>query len=267
VRSEQVLNFPTISGFLSRDHFYQETERSGFFISSGDPAFWNASVSRYELDLDRLEILKENPSGWRVRYNGADVAITAGLHLWFDNHLAIRQGYRSLSTFDNKISEPIYIGSAGNIHLQSSIQPVESAASRHPLCIVASEAIYVWPASLATRLSAFLISFGSEEISGVESGFIIESGGAIVTEDEKEMFRNEVNASVFLVENEKHQALLDSLESNEKIVWLRGSLFLQNSISAAADLSQLHFESSSSKYLFLPSFPFVQVVEGSVVWQ
>jgi hypothetical protein len=38
------------------------------------------------------------------------------------------------------------------------------------------------------------------------------------------------------------------------------------SIFAAEDLNELHFESSHFDYLYIPSFPFVKIVEGSQQW-
>jgi hypothetical protein len=266
IRSEQVLNYPRMNEYLIRDDFYAEAVNSGLLILGGDPMFWNGS--RYELDLNHLEILKEGADRWRIRYNGVEVGIVGSLHFWFDSQLAIRQGYAPLPDFPgSKINEPLYLSSAEDVYLLSSIQPVEFSTTRHPVCVMASDTIYVSSTSAAIRIHALLIAFGSDVSAGSESGLIIQAGSISMTESEKQSFIDEVRGSVFMVEPEKREVLLDAIAGDTKILWFRGSVFLQFGISSDPELTNLHFESTSERFLFLPSFPFVQLVEGSSIWQ
>jgi hypothetical protein len=83
---------------------------------------------------------------------------------------------------------------------------------------------------------------------------------------EHDSWRAEIYESTFSVEPDKRDSLLAVLQNGGKAIWFRGSVALAAPIFVSNDLDQLHFEASRFDYLFLASFPFVKIVEGSQQW-
>jgi hypothetical protein len=110
------------------------------------------------------------------------------------------------------------------------------------------------------------MAFGSAIFAGIDSSVIVNPGSVNVSSAEIISWKNEIGRSSFLVEPEKKTALLSALNSEEKIVWFQDSVALTQALSIADDVTEVHFQSSKFTYNFLPSFPFVRIVEGSQQW-
>jgi hypothetical protein len=163
--------------------------------------------------------------------------------------------------------QPAYFSSISNVFVDSSIQPIESGTHRHPICFVSGGAIQVSSQSpRIVRIHALLMVFGSAIFAGIDSGLIVNPGSANVSSAEIISWKNEIGRSSFLVEPEKKTALLSALDGVEKIVWFQDSVALTQALSIADDVTEVHFQSSKFIYNFLPSFPFVRIVEGSQQW-
>ena len=255
-------DFPNPEQLISAAMFIEEARKTGIAILNRDALFWESG--HYRLDLDQLDISLVHGL-WQVKYRGQDLGNHSSLILWFDADLRLGHAEPPVSPIpSSKPRTPLYVVSSGNLQIESNLSPLESTFQIHPLCAIAGNAIHVL-ASIprACHLDACLIAFGSEGAGGLK----IEVGARDLLAQEREQFLFAVRNSAFPVEEEKNQALLDSLNAGEKIVWFRGSVILNAPMQGSSDLSQVHFESSGETYSLLPSLSFVYIVEGSRRWQ
>ena len=181
----------------------------------------------------------------------------------------IRQSYRQISHLpDAKTLHPIHISAISNIFLDSSLQPIETSMQRFPICISAGGAIWVSSLSPAfVRIHALLISFGSAIYDGSEASLIVEPGAAIVPAAEIESWKTEIGRSSLVIEPEKRDSFFSVIENGGKAVWFQESIALNSAMFIAADVDEVHFQSSKFRYPFLPSFEFVMILEGSEQWR
>ncbi|HSE41466.1 MAG TPA: hypothetical protein VLH08_11960 [Acidobacteriota bacterium] len=264
--TQQVIPFPQLTAIRTLDDFFQAARTGGLLINSQNPVFWNGV--EYELNLDLLVLQPQPFQRWRILYNGTDLGIVSSLHFWFDDAVRIRQTFHETAHLpDTKILQPMYVSSISNVFLDSSVQPIESATHRHPICLAAGGAIQVSSSSpQLVRIHALLIAYGSAVYSGTDSSLIVNPGSASVSSAEITSWKNEIGRSSFLVEPEKKAALLSVLDGGGKIVWFQDTVALAQTISITDDVSEVHFQASKFTYNFLPSFPFVTIVEGSQQW-
>ncbi|MCI0443677.1 hypothetical protein L0152_10715 [bacterium] len=262
----QTINYPSLTSFCNAAQFLTEAQTKGLFITAQNPIFWNGS--EYELNLDLFELQKQSGNRWRVLYNTIDLGIIRSLHIGFDNVVRIRQSYAQIPHLtDTKSIVPIYLSSVANVLLDSSVQSIESANGRHPLCIISNGSISITQVAPGfVRIQALLIAFGSSNHNGLDSSLILTPGFGSVSNTELDSWKMEIYESSFSVEADKRDSLLAILQNGGKAIWFRGSVALTGPIFISDDLDQIHFESSHFDYLFLPSFPFVKIVEGSQQW-
>jgi len=262
----QTIAYPAITSLRTADQFLTEAQSKGLYIAAHNPLFWNGS--EYEMNLDLIQLQKQPGNRWRVLYDAVDLGIIKSLHISFDNVLRIKQSYVQIPHLsDSKTIVPIYFSSASNVFLDSSLQSIESANFRHPICIAASGSISISEMAPAfVRIQALLIAFGSSNHDGLDSSLILIPGSNPVSSTEVDSWRTEIYESSFSVETDKRDSLLAVLQNGGKAIWFRGTVGLTASIFVAEDLNELHFESSRFDYPYFPSFPFVKIVEGSQQW-
>ncbi len=261
-RTLQEPEFPNPEQLIPAATLMDEARKTGVSISNRDASFWEND--HYRLDLDQLDISMVNGL-WHLQYKRSDLGTHSSLILWFDADLRLGHTEPPVSPIpSSKPRAPLYLVSTGNLQIDSNLSPLESTFRIHPLCAIAGNAIHVLPSiPRACHLDACLIAYGSGDAGGLK----IESGGRDLTAPERDQFLFAISNSVFLVENEKKQTLLNALNAGEKILWFRGSVILNASLQGSPDLSQLHFASSEDFYSLLPSLSFVYIVEGSRQWQ
>lgn len=264
--TEQTIAYPALTTVITVTQFLNEAQTNGLFITAQNPLFWNGT--EYELNLDLIELRKLSGNRWRVLYNASDLGIIRSLHLGFDEVVRIKQSFAQIPHLtDTKSIAPVYLTSASNVLLDSSLQSIESANYRHPICVAASGSIAITPlAPTFVRIQALLVAFGSSIHDGLDSSLILIPGSASVSPAELDSWKTEISESAFSVEADKRNALLSVLEDGGKAIWFRGSIALPASIFISNDVDQLHFESSHYDYLFFPSFSFVKIIEGSQQW-
>jgi hypothetical protein len=263
----QTFAYPALTSLCTAGQFLTEAQTKGLYIASQNSIFWNGA--EYELNLDLIQLEKQTGNRWRVLYDGIDLGIIKSLHIGFDNVVRIKQSHAQIPHLtDSKTIVPIYFSSASNVLLDSSLQSVESANYRHPICVVASGSISISQLAPAfVRIQALLIAFGTSNYNGLASSLILIPGPNPVSSTELDSWRTEIHESAFSVEADKRESLLAVLQNGGKVIWFRGSVGLTASIFFAEDLNELHFESSHFDYLYIPSFPFVKIVEGSQQWR
>jgi hypothetical protein len=263
----QTIAYPSLTSLRNAAQFITEAQTKGLYITAHNPLFWNGS--EYEVNLDLIALQKQPGNRWRVLYDGMDLGIIRSLHIGFDNIVRIHQSYAQIPhLYDSKTIVPIYFTSVSNVLLDSSLQSIESANFRHPLCVVASGSISISELSPAfVRIQALLLAFGSTNHDGLDSSLILVPGSNPVSSSELDSWTMEIYESAFSVETDKRDSLLAVLQNGGKAIWLRGSIALTASIFVANDVNELHFESSHFDYPYIPSFPFVKIVEGSQQWQ
>lgn len=262
----QTIAYPPITTLRTSGQFLTEAQTKGLYITAHHPLFWNGS--EYELNLDLIQLQKQPGNRWRVLYDAVDLGIIRSLHIGFDDVVRIKQSYAQIPHLsDSKTIVPIYFSTASNVLLDSSLQSIESANFRHPICVAATGSISITELAPAfVRIQAFLIAFGSSSHDGLDSSLILIPGSNPISNTELDSWRTEINESTFSVETDKRDSLLNVLQNGGKAIWFRGSIALTASIFAAEDLNELHFESSHFDYLYIPSFPFVKIIEGSQQW-
>jgi hypothetical protein len=266
-KTDQIISYPDITSLHRLDDFFQAAQAEGVLINAQNPLFWNGV--EYEMNLDRLTFQQEPMQRWRVTYSGIDLGIINQLQFWFDDAVRIRQNYsQSAFLHDSKTLHPIYISSISNVFLDSSLQPIETSTQRFPVCISAGSAIWISNRSPAfVRIHALLIAYGNALHDGVESSLIIEPGGTVIPSGEVESWKTEIGRSSFVIEPEKRSNFLSVIENGGKAVWFQESIALTSTMSIADDVDEVHFQSSKFRYSFLPSFPFVMILEGSQQWR
>jgi hypothetical protein len=264
--TEQTISYPALTTLRTAGQFLNEAQTKGLYIATQNPIFWNGT--EYEINLDLIQLQKQPGNRWRVLYNGIDLGVIRSLHIGFDSVVRIKQSYAEIAHLtDAKTIAPIYFFSASNVLLDSSLQSIESVNIRHPICVAASGSISVSQLAPAfVRIQALLIAFGSSNHNGVDSSLILIPGASSVSSSEVDSWKREIYESSFSVETDKRNSLVAVLENGGKAIWFRGSIALTSQIFVSDDLDQLHFESSHFDYLYLPSFPFVKIVEGSQQW-
>ncbi len=264
--TEQTIAYPTLTTLCNPAQFLNEAQTKGLYITSQNPIFWNGS--EYEINLDLIELQKQSGNRWRFLYNTIDLGIIRLLHVGFDNAVRIKQSYAQIPHLtDTKSIAPIYLFSAANVLLDSSVQSIESANYRHPLCLISTGSISVTQSAPAfVRIQALLIAFGSSNHNGLDSSLILIPGSSSVPGAELDSWKSEIYESTFSIEADKRDSLLAILQNGGKAIWFRGSVALTAPMFISDDLDQLHFEYSHFDYLFIPSFPFVKIVEGSQQW-
>lgn len=264
--TEQTIGYPSVTSLRTAGQFLTETQTKGLYIAAQNPIFWNGT--EYELNLDLIQLQKLPGNRWRVLYDAIDLGIIKSLHIGFDNVVRVKQSYSQIPHLtDTKTIVPIYFSSASNVLLDSSLQSIESSNYRHPICVAASGSISVSQLTPAfVRIQALLIAFGSSNYNALDSSLILIPGSSSVSSAELDSWRTEIYESAFSVEPDKRDSLLTVLQNGGKAIWFRGSVALTASMFVSNDVDQLHFEASHSDYLYLPSFPFVKIVEGSQQW-
>jgi hypothetical protein len=263
----QTIAYPALTTLRTAGQFLTEAQSKGLYITAHNPVFWNGSA--YELNLDLIQFQKQPGNRWRVLYNAVDLGIIKSLHIGFDDVVRIKQSFAQIPHLsDSKTIVPVYFSSASNALVDSSLQSIESVNFRHPICVAATGSISITElAPTFVRIQALLIAFGSSDHDGLDSSLILIPGSNPVSSAEVDSWRAEIYESAFSVEADKRDSLLTVLQNGGKAIWFRGSLALTASIFIAEDLNELHFESSHFDYLYIPSFPFVKIVEGSQQWQ
>ncbi len=266
-KTDQIISYPDLTSLHTLDDFFQAARSDGLLITAQNPLFWNGT--EYEMNLDQVTLQAEPMQRWRVIYSGIDLGTIGVLHFWFDDAVRIRQSYRQISHLpDAKVLHPIYISAISNIFVDSSLQPIETSTQRFPICISAGGAIWISSVSPAfVRIHALLISFGSAIYDGIEASLIVEPGAAIVPPVEIESWKNEIGRSSLVIEPEKRDSFLSVIENGGKAVWFQESIALNSAMFVAADVDEVHFQSSKFRYPFLPSFEFVMILEGSEQWR
>ncbi|MCI0604052.1 hypothetical protein L0156_13705 [bacterium] len=230
----------------------------GFTITAKDPRFWQSD--HYELDLDQL-VLTKSGDAWKVKYKNNPLGDAANLILIFDDNLHIHQTYRELPHLPSpKPDAPLYIASNADILLKSDIQRFEGGENEHGICLISANTIHVLPEKSSARIEACLFSSGKPSLH-------VDTGSLSLSDVEKQSWISEIQSSVFLMEPAKKKELLEALNKDEKIVWLRGTVGVQGPMSVAPDIIQLHFEACRRTHPLFISFPFVQVVEGMEKWR
>ncbi len=230
---------------------------NGLNITGQDPRFWQ--INHYYLNLDQLELWPRF-SEWEVRYKGIVIGQTSRLALAFDRSVRVSQTYREITHFPSgKTQASLYIVSSEDVSITSSVQSLQGSLHEHPLCFYSGKEISVLNDRCSIRIEACLISSG-------ESSIHVSTGIESLSDDEKQSWLSEIRSSVFIVEPEKKVEFLEALNANRKIVWFRGSVGIKGSFVIAPDINQLHFESCRALHNFIPSFPFVQIVEGRRKW-
>ena len=240
-------------GFTSMDAISALPD--GLKITGKDPRFWQ--TDHYQLDLDRIQVARVKDL-WEVRYGGIAIGQTGNLILSFDDSLSVSQTYAEIPTLPTgKQEASLYVASSGEIHLNGSIQTLQMAQSEHPLCFLSLSLIRVNSEKCAIRMNACLISSG---------GVQLDSGTSALADAEKQSWISEIQNSGFILEPEKKGELLKALQENQKMIWIRGSISVKGSLITSQDILQLHFEACRKVHSLIPSFPFVQIVEGKKRW-
>ena len=259
------LEFPAISSILTSGVFRQWALQQGIVITGAHPVFWKSD--HYELDLDRLQ-LQQSGNRWKISYGGMLIGQSSASVLSFDGPLTVYQTTPVLTNIlVSKPKAPLYIGASGDLRLESEIGPLEDSAAIHPLAFLSGGAISIGSAAPnACRINAFLIALGSRVEAGHDASLVIEPGGRLLNETEKQEWLVDLSHTEFLIEDEKRESILKSLQNDEKMVWFQSTLVCNRSIATPPELTQLHFHSSKEIYPLFPAFPFVFIVEGSRQW-
>ena len=116
------------------------------------------------------------------------------------------------------------------------------------------------------RIHALLISFGSAIYDGIETSLIVEPGSNQFLLLRLKAGRMK-SADLRVIEPEKRDSFLSVIENGGKAVWFQESIALNSAMFVAADVDEVHFQSSKFRYPFLPSFEFVMILEGSEQWR
>jgi hypothetical protein len=259
------LEFPALSSLVTSTIFRQWASQQGIMISGTHPSFWK--TDHYELVLNQLQ-LEQSGSRWKISYSGGLIGESSIPLLFFDGPLTV---YQTSTVVTNilvtKPKAPLYVGSSGELRLESEIGSLEDPAAIHPIALVSGSAMTIGSAApTACRINAILLALGSKTVSGQDASFIIEAGGVAPTEEGKRQWISDLSHTEFLMEDEKRESILKSLQNGEKMVWFQSTLVSEKGILPSPDLTQLHFRSSKETYSLFPSFPFVFVVQGSRQW-
>jgi hypothetical protein len=227
----------------------------GVEIVEKNPLFWQ--IDQYVLDLDALEI-SASGNAWRIRYRGITLGDASKLILSFDNRVRIRQSYREIPHLPSgKPEQSLFLYSPSDLTIESSVQALQVAAYSIRFCFVSGNTIRVAPQTSAARIDASLVAFGD---------MFVDAGNTFPGDAEKASWASEILGSAFLVEPVAKSDLLQALNSNQKILWLRGSTAVGGIFHAAEDLVQLHFEATRKIHAMLPSFSYIEIVEGGGQW-
>lgn len=262
-RNFTTLEYPPINSLVSAVNVVSQAGTGGVIISGRNPIFWISGA--YQMDLDQLQI---SPVGkkWLIQYKGMDVATVSTPLLWFDDRLMVRQADRIVPYLaSEKPRVPLYLGSASELILESSLLPLERSVFMHPLCLISAGVIRISSeVPQASRFESCLIALGADP-SG--ASLLIDPGGTPLSTSQTNQLLFELSTSSFVHENSKREALKSALEAHQKIVWFRGSIITASLLSFSADSTQVHFQASKDVYPLLQSFPFVRIVEGSKQWR
>jgi hypothetical protein len=264
--SLQRLDYPALDQFLGVANFFSDAQQNGLIISNANPLFWKGN--HYELNLDLLQIARSQ-GRWQLHYNGADLGLVSSLHLWFDDHVYIQQSFAAMGYLPTgKPQVPLYISSSSDVTILSNLQKMFSQSAEHPLFLFATDALYLSSAlPRAATISAGILVLGTDPVGATEYSVLIQPGGTILSTADKQIFLSQIRDSAFVVEPQKRNSLIQSLQNDGKIVWFRGSLLTAGPLQIPPDLEQLHFQASCGTYPLLPSFPFVFQEESSRRWQ
>lgn len=263
----QQFDYPDLGSILPASRFRQDAVANGILISScAVSPFWNKD--HCEVDMDRLDI---EPSGkkWRVTYAGLEIGRITTINLWFDGPLTVKQAFVPQRLIEQSplSGKALYVCSSSVIRIDSSLQHVVRHGRSFPICLVAGEHMRVTDATpRAVRFQACLISLGSINVDDAPYGVVVERDGSIIAEPEKQALRYEILTSPLLFEEASKQAFLQSLETGSRCVWFRGSVLTRWPLLTSG-APVVHFEASRQLYDLLPSFPFIQIVEGSRLWR
>ena len=240
---------------LLPDLFPSGWNTGGLPITSKNPLFWQGN--QYVLDLDALDI---SPSGkdWQVRYKGISLGKAAKLILSFDDQVSVRQTFVEIPHLPPVQQEQsMYIHSTSEITLASSIQNLQGKTYSIAFCFLSEKSIRISSQTSAVRISASLIAL---------EDLFVNTGVNTPDDTEKQSWSSEIHGSTFVLEPPKMQELLQALNNNENVVWCRGSVGVHGTIHVSPDLIQLHFEARNKNHALIPSFPFVEIVEGREQW-
>lgn len=230
---------------------------AGLSITGSATPFWQSD--HYELDLDRLEFSRSNDL-WQVKYQGIVIGQVSALVLAFDADVHVSQTFREIARLPSgKPSVSLYVASTGNVVIEGSIQSLQGSANEHPLVVYSEKSIRISGGSSAIRVQACLISSGSPSLQ-------FQPGESPPPQAVKDAWIAEMQGSAFTVEPEKRAELIHALNASEKIVWLRGSIGIKHSFVSSPGVTQLHFEACPQIHDVIPSFRFVQILEGRQKW-
>jgi|GEM_PF-2736502 len=250
-KSDAFLDFPPLQQL-----FAPGWNSGGLRITGKNPLFWQ--TNQYVLDLDALEI-SASGQAWKIHYKGIFLGTAGTLILSFDDRVSILQGYGEIPYLPSGHQEQtLFVYSSSDITIESSVQTLYAGAYGIRFCFVSGNLIHISPPTNSARIEASLIAFGD---------MLVDSGNALTGDSEKQSWISEVHGSAFLVEPVAKADLLQALSSNQKILWLRGSVGVGGTFHAAEDLVQLHFEATRKIHAMIPSFPYVEIVEGGKHWQ
>lgn len=264
-RTSQEFEYPRISDLMNVDRFAGLAQHSGFTVKQHAPSFWK--TDHYELELDQLQITLKRKN-WEISYKGFWIGTAAELVLYFDGPLTVKQSDAPPPFLPAKPEAALIIVSNSTLRISTGLHDVNSAAFRHPLCLISGAAIHLTSElPLSVLIHACLIALGSEDHDGEWMSLIIEPGTLPATDTRKAAFLDDFRASNALL----HEAVLNAatlaVQNDEQVVWIRGGLILESGLSLPPDLKQLHLQASTSVFPGLPALPFVYCMEGTQQWQ
>jgi hypothetical protein len=243
-------DFPLLS-----DLFPSGWDSGGLQITGKNPAFWQ--VNQYVLDLDELDI-SATGKNWQIKYRGISLGKVPKLILSFDDQVSVRQTYAEIPHLPStKQEQSLVIHSLSNITLESSVQTLQGQTYSIAFCFISEKSMRISAQTSAVRISASLITL---------EDFFVDAGSTALPDTEKQSWNHEIDGSTFLLESLKKQELQQALNNNEKVVWCRDSVGIHGTIHVSADLIQLHFEARRKNHALIPSFPFVEIVDGRNQW-
>ena len=220
--------------------------------------FWQSD--HYELDLDKLSISRTSDS-WEILYNGIPIGESQTLMLAFDRSVHISQSFRELPHLPGPLTPvTLSIASKEDLIIKTSIQSLQINQQEYRLLLYSESLIRISNPFSAVRIDACILSSGKPSLQ-------VEAGANPIPGSDLDSWIHEMHGSAFVLEPEAKGTFLKALQSNQKIVWFRGSVALKGSLVVAADITQLHFEACRSLHPPIPSFPFVEIVEEKKKWQ
>lgn len=260
------LHFPALSDFLSMEVLREDASLNGMIISKSDPVLWTGTY--FYLQLDDL-LLENSGDTWKVHYSDHLLGEIRSPHLFFEGPVHITQSFSMPEFPPYPVPEvPMVISSSGSIQLESGLHSLRGLDAVHPLSLVTGGSVRT-AANLPsiTVMDAMMIALGTEEWGGTDVSLIVDPNSIAATDGEKSAFYEEVSHSAFILEEEKKMKLLQALESGQRVLWFKQTVAVSGGMIIPGEIAEVHFSESRSLFSTLPSFPYVQILEGSKQWQ